>query len=376
MKEKYSIGQYELATYEEYLDGLDDVKKIKGIIHEVDIFDEDAALRLYKLLRQKKITFKGKVGNGFFIYVSDIVAHNSQELTLKEYEGSLGVVQNSKARLGTGIALIVLAGVLAVVFAFQQYKSNASAEEIKELQNQRSEAREAYADSYVAPFAIEDESTQHENDAAEINGSQEVLPDNGGSLSIIPEFQELYDLNDDLIGWIEILNTDINYPVMQIVGDNSYYLKHDFYKKEDNNGSLFLDGRSGFYPGQRDDNLIIYGHNMRSGAMFGSLKDYLDWDFYKKHKKISFDTIYEKANYEVVGVGLSEVEYQDSDSFRYYDFLDVDSEEEFDKIISKLNKLSAFGDLDVKYGDQLLTLSTCNSYIEDGRLFVIAKRIN
>ncbi len=376
MKEKYSIGQYEFDTYEEYLDGLDDVKKIKSIIHEVDIYDADASLRLYKLLRQNKITFKGKVGNGFFCYVSDIVADNSRKLTIKEYENSLGEPQNSKARTFIGYALIAAAIVCAIIFTVQQIRSSGNAKELEELQSMRQEAQQEYASDYSSP--IEDDITSEEQDAnaqgdsQEIASSQEVLPQTT-SLSILPEFEELYDQNNDLVGWLEIEGTQINYPVMQIEDDNTYYLKHNFNKKRDNNGSLFLDGRNSFAT-NRDDNLIIYGHNMRSGKMFGTLKQYLEEDYYNEHQTITFDTIYEKATYTVVGAGLSQVSYQDEDTFRYYDFLDAENEEEFNKIISKLNKLIVCGDMDVSYGDELLTLSTCNSYVEDGRMFVIAKK--
>ena len=87
-----------------------------------------------------------------------------------------------------------------------------------------------------------------------------------------------------------------------------------------------------------------------------------------------FDTIFERGTYKVVGVGLSEVEYQDDDSFRYYNFLNADSEEEFNQDLAELNALSVYGDMDISYGDELLTLSTCNNYVEDGRMFVLAKR--
>ena len=128
---------------------------------------------------------------------------------------------------------------------------------------------------------------------------------------------------------------------------------------------------------ERDTNIIIYGHNMKSGAMFGTLKKYLEQDYLEKHAKIRFDTIYERGTYEVIGAFLSEVSYQDEYTFRYYNFLNARNESEFEAFCVNVMQLSALkkGILDAKYGDQLLTLSTCSSYTDEGRMFIIAKRI-
>ncbi len=371
MEQKYKIGQYEFDTYEEYLDGLDDVKKIKDIIHEVDIYDEDASLRLYKLLRSNKITFKSKVGKGFFVYVSDIVANHSHELSLSQYAKELEQPQNSKTRTILGIVLIVIAIVCCLVFALQKVQSDRNTKNMTDLQEEYDQTSKSdYAQDYEAPFP-EDTTSEEETELSDGESQDETTID-ASQLTMLAKLEKIYQKNSDTIGWLKIKGTDINYPVMQIVGDNSYYLKHNFDKEEDKNGSLFLDGRNDFV--NRDTNLIIYGHNMRSGAMFGTLKSYLDESYYKAHKTISFDTLYEKQAYKVVGVGLSKVAYQDDESFRYYDFLNADSKEEFDQIVKKLNKLSVYGKIDISYGDELLTLSTCNSYVEDGRMFVIAKK--
>ena len=116
---------------------------------------------------------------------------------------------------------------------------------------------------------------------------------------------------------------------------------------------------------------------MKSGAMFGSLKKYLDKGYLEKHSKIRFDTIYERGTYEVIGAFLSEVSYQDEYTFRYYNFLNANNESEFEAFCVNVMQLDALkkGTLDAKYGDQLLTLSTCNSYTDEGRMFIIAKRI-
>ena len=115
---------------------------------------------------------------------------------------------------------------------------------------------------------------------------------------------------------------------------------------------------------------------MNNGSMFGELKKYLESDFYQTHKIISMDTLYEHRQYEVVAVCLSEVQYQDNNNFRYYNFINADNPTELEAFITTVKNLSVYGsNIDIQKTDKLLTLSTCNNYTEDGRLFIVAKRI-
>ena len=126
----------------------------------------------------------------------------------------------------------------------------------------------------------------------------------------------------------------------------------------------------------QNTNLIIYGHNMKSGAMFGGLKQYLEDSYISEHETIQFDTIYERQTYQVIAVCLSEVGYQDEGAYRYYNFIDAESEEEFQAFMGNIRTCAVYDKTqDVTKSDSLLTLSTCNSYVEDGRLFVVAKKI-
>ncbi len=106
--------------------------------------------------------------------------------------------------------------------------------------------------------------------------------------------------HSDFAGWITIDGTKIDYPVMLTPNDGDYYLKRNVNGEDDINGTLFMDPRTDLV--QRSTNIIIYGHNMKSGAMFGSLKKYLDEDYWREHAQIRFDTIYEKGTYEVFAV--------------------------------------------------------------------------
>lgn len=195
----------------------------------------------------------------------------------------------------------------------------------------------------------------------------DTLPD------ILPEYQTLYSLNKRLIGWVKIDDTYIDYPVLQTV-NNDYYLNHNFDQKEDKNGSIFLDKDCSIYP--RSTNLILYGHHMRSGRMFGQLNKYSSEKFYKEHKYIQFDTIYEKGTYEVMYVFRSKIYEESEIVFKYYQFTDAVSETEFESNMMQMADMSLYDTgVSAEYGDELLTLSTCDYYTSDGRFVVVAKKI-
>ncbi|MBP5660069.1 MAG: class B sortase [Lachnospiraceae bacterium] len=195
-----------------------------------------------------------------------------------------------------------------------------------------------------------------------------VIPD------ILDEYKALFNKNKSLIGWIEIADTIIDYPVMQTV-DNDYYLKHDFNQKNDANGCIFLDCNCDVIFG--NDNWILYGHHMKNGKMFSSLIKYADMDYYEKHKYIRFDTIYEKGTYEVMYAFRSRIYNTNEITFKYYQFIDANSSEEFDSYMEEMEKMSLIDTgVSATYGDKLLTLSTCDYQEENGRFVVVAKRID
>ena len=190
---------------------------------------------------------------------------------------------------------------------------------------------------------------------------------------ILEEYQTLYQKNKKLIGWLKIDDTIIDYPVMQ-TSNNEYYLDHNFNQEYDKNGSIFLDAECGIYP--RSTNLIVYGHHMKSGKMFGQLQKYAKESYGKKHDLIQFDTIYEKGTYQVMYVFRSQVYNEDDFVFKYYQFIDANSEEEFNSYMKEMAAISLYDtEVTANYGDSLLTLSTCDHSQEDGRFVVVAKKI-
>jgi len=191
---------------------------------------------------------------------------------------------------------------------------------------------------------------------------------------ILPEYEILYNKNKKLIGWIKIADTDIDYPVMQTV-DNEYYLDHDFGQNYDKNGCIFMDKDCDVIG--RSTNLIVYGHHMKSGAMFGQLDKYADESFYQEHQTFQFDTIYEKGTYQVVYAFQAQVLPEDEIAFKYYQFIDANSEEEFYSNMAAMADMSLYDTgITPVYGDELVTLSTCDrSQGEEGRFVVVGVKI-
>ncbi len=190
---------------------------------------------------------------------------------------------------------------------------------------------------------------------------------------MLAQYVALYKENNDLTGWLSIEGTVIDYPVMQC-GDDEYYLHHDFYGNEDKYGCLYVREMADVNtPGT---NFIIYGHNMKDGSMFGDLDLYRDEGFGREHSLVSFDTLYEERTYEIVAVFLSRVYNSDEEAFKYYQFYQADTQEEFDYFYENIKKLSLYDTgVEAEFGDTFLTLSTCAYHVDDGRLVVVAKKI-
>ena len=190
---------------------------------------------------------------------------------------------------------------------------------------------------------------------------------------ILAKYETLYKKNKKLIGWLKIDDTNIDYPVMQTV-NNEYYLNHNFNQEYDKNGSLFLDKDcNAAFP---NTNMIIYGHHMKSGKMFGNLNYYSKESYYKEHPQIQFDTIYEEGLYDIMYVFRSRIYNEDEVVFKYYQFFDVNSEDEFYSAMDEMARMSLYDTgVTAEYGDKLITLSTCDSSEEDGRFVVVAKKI-
>lgn len=187
------------------------------------------------------------------------------------------------------------------------------------------------------------------------------------------KYDELYKKNPDFFGWLQIEGTKINYPVMYRKGDSDYYLHRDFYGNYSDSGMIFIDGDC-----PADGNYyLIYGHHMNNGTMFGELPKYGDKKFYEEHKTIFFDTRYEIRDYEVVAAFYAKA-YPDGEEegFCYYQYKNLNSESAFNEYVANVKAISVY-DTGVTpvYGDELITLSTCNYHTSDGRFAVVARKV-
>lgn len=187
----------------------------------------------------------------------------------------------------------------------------------------------------------------------------------------VKKLQEQYS---DVIGWIQIEGTNINYPVMQ-GEDNDYYMNHDYKKEETKRGSIFLD--KDYDWSIPSSNLLLYGHNNRNdSSMFSELLKYKEESFYKEHPTIKFVTPQEDAEYEIISVFLSRVYYKNEENvFRYYYFINAENEEKYNEYVENAKKASLYDTgKTAKYGEQLITLSTCEYSQEDGRFAIVGRK--
>lgn len=187
------------------------------------------------------------------------------------------------------------------------------------------------------------------------------------------QLEELQKENEEIIGWLEIAETNINLPVCQ-AQDNSYYLTHNYKKEKATSGALFLD--KDFNLDKPSTNYLIYGHRNKNGTMFEDLIKYKDEQFFKSHPTIKFTTTKEDTEYQIIAVFFSRVYYKDEQNvFRYYQFVNAESETEYNEYISNCKKASIYDTgATAEYGEQLLTLSTCEYSQEDGRFAIVAKK--
>ena len=192
---------------------------------------------------------------------------------------------------------------------------------------------------------------------------------------LLPELAELYQQNGDLVGWISIADTNINYPVMQSVNEPNFYLKHKFDKTYSAYGCPYVQENCDVQ--KPSDNIIIYGHHMNDGSMFTGLMKYRNKSFWEGHKTITFDTLTDRHQYEVIAVFKTVVYTNSSDSFKYYEFTDAENVAEFDAYVAKCKELSLYDTgVSAEYGDKLISLSTCEYSRNNGRLVVVAKRVD
>ena len=203
--------------------------------------------------------------------------------------------------------------------------------------------------------------------------TRDTQPEIALQSSVQPTSRNLYLENADMVGWILIEDTNIDYPVMQTSTDPTYYLKHNFEKNYTDYGCPFMQADcDALAP---SDNLIIYGHNMKDGSMFADLAKYRSKDFWQAHKTVWFDTELGSRAYEIFAVVHTTVQADAADAFSFYLFVNAAAPEEFSDYVSACKARALYDTgISAEYGDKLLTLSTCDNITDNGRWLVIAKQ--
>lgn len=393
----FEVAGRKFRTEADYKAALRDQAKIDEIKSKVNMEQPGEVITLYTDMQMGKYRFETTVGNDFDDEIYELaqqyksrgytkdsklnqkkkkISHkdgrakqynssekknrtkDKKEVALEDYDAGMQkeILAELKKRDKRRSFLVVLCSIVAIgcfgYFGVYYYFSDRTEMDYNSLANLKGDTS---LSAVTSPVTI------HYTD-----GDEEEL-------TVLEEYQTLYNKNKKLIGWLKIDDTNIDYPVMQTV-NNEYYLDHNYNQEYDKNGSLFLDKDCDVV--HRNTNLIIYGHHMKSGKMFGNLNLYSSEDYCKKHSTIQFDTIYEKGTYQVMYVFRSRIYNEDEIVFKYYQFLDAASEKEFSSYMQEMAALSLYDTgVTAAYGDELLTLSTCDNSEQDGRFVVVAKRV-
>ncbi|MBR5521282.1 MAG: class B sortase [Oscillospiraceae bacterium] len=185
------------------------------------------------------------------------------------------------------------------------------------------------------------------------------------------KYMPIYNENNDFVAWITIDDSLLNYPVMQTKNEPEYYLRRDFTKKYNFHGVPFIDYRCTL---NESDNIIVYSHNMKDGTMFSAVEYYMDPDYYENHRYIRFDTLDSFSRYEVICVLKIDVR---TEGTAFYENVDFETEEDFNAFIRYAKSAAPYETgVSAEYGDELLTLSTCEYTMTDGRCVLIARKIS
>lgn len=212
-------------------------------------------------------------------------------------------------------------------------------------------------------------------DTSILNNGNESSNSGNQNVEIQERFLSLLQQNPETIGWITIQGTNEGYPWIDYVvmqcEDNEKYLTNDFNLNYSKSGTLFVDFQDKITEESQPANIVIYGHNMASGEYFGRLPYYFNWgrsnpdhsdiSFYKEHPTVEFSTLYKTSTYKIFGAMMLNTEEEAGEVFNYYLKHNFTSQSDFNEFVAEILDRSTFfnPDVDVKYGDQLLTLSTC-----------------
>ena len=205
----------------------------------------------------------------------------------------------------------------------------------------------------------------------EVPSSTEISAD--FPAEFLTNFAGLWEINQDVVAYINIPGTGVQYPIVQGI-DNDFYLRRDFFGRRNEHGIPFMDFRVDI--SRPSDNIVVYGHNMRDGQIFGELLSYQDVEFYRQHPIIRFSTLHEHAYFKIFSVFITNGHEDQGPMFRYHDFIESPTPQDFESFVRELRIRSLINaPVEVEPGDVLLTLSTCTYEFTEARFVVVARRV-
>lgn len=252
------------------------------------------------------------------------------------------------------LLIFIISITYIIAYFYTTYKNETN---LKELQSIMNTVR-----------VVENKNIASENEPQNVN-SYEVNQEKNNNAKI-ENFKELKKLYSNIVAWIEIENTTINYPIMQS-NDNDYYLYRNYKNEYSRYGSIFLDYKYDF--SKDSQNFLIYGHNNNDEMMFNELLKYQEKEYFEAHPSINLITENDITNYKIVSVFKSQVYSQDATNvFRYYNYVDLSNEDTFTNYITNVKKASIYDiDIEPKLGDDIITLSTCEYSKPNGRFVIV-----
>lgn len=196
----------------------------------------------------------------------------------------------------------------------------------------------------------------------------------GTELRMLEHLIPWYRENNALVGWLRIDGTKIDYPVIHTPEDEDKYLRKNFNGKFSMEGTLIVGAVCSTMP--ESDNIIIYGHNMRSGTMFHDLMNFTKESYWEEHPVIEYSTLFEERQYEIFAAFYDRIYDKNEKVFKFYQFANYDDEEEFlDAMVYFKGRSEYETGVVPVYGDRLLTLVTCSYHESKGRFVVVAREI-
>ncbi len=261
------------------------------------------------------------------------------------------------------VAIIVLVVAGCMMLNFYVFREDANNRDAQYW----AEQKEQNASDEVITVILKD-------DAGSGNSSDD---EESGEVEVLAEYMPYYEQNNDFVGWISMYPY-IQYPVVQ-AEDNEYYLKHNFDGGYNENGTIFADYQGVISATEMPHNTLLYGHNLITNNFFQPLSNFRKEgiDFLKKNYLLEFDTLYERNQYKIFSVFLTNTKTEHGNVFDYWTQVYFSSKTEFNNFVAEcLDRSYFYTGVDLQYGDELLTLSTCDfSMFSDMRLVVVARKV-